>query len=436
MSTIVDLLKELFPRFYAKYKRQVWTSVVLSIIAVYGFNSNTYKHWRYFDDKKIHVRCNQFPPITVDDNSFYYKYIIFVSSKYTDGIKVTDIKLKFQSGSNINNHAIMLSDIPSSTISFNVESHSILSARTDELNGGQAISISIDCSYPRNGLLFAENAATVDISYKLYGEVHTKSIYVNPVGGNFTTLPQKSSIIFDIYKILDNRMLPKSFLNYDYAKYATEAGDKSLRVYCEDTKPRFLKISYRSLSGVITQVSELPIHNDFDPLRIVVWNDNNISIYSWLGQFHVAEYMQGLKFVKKKDYKAGAIAFKKATELNPTDYEAWFNYGLALEYLQDHKSAIDAYKKAIGVNGDYSKAHSQLGNVLEKTGDRPGAIYHLKRSVELNPKNAIAYFNLGILQKLQGNHEEATININKAFELEPNVENKDKFKEILNKMSK
>ena len=83
-------------------------------------------------------------------------------------------------------------------------------------------------------------------------------------------LPNKEAIVFDVFKVLDSRMLPKSFFTYNYPVSANKSSDQALEVYCEDEKTRLLKIKYRSPSGVITLVSERPVHRDFDPIRIVV----------------------------------------------------------------------------------------------------------------------------------------------------------------------
>lgn len=397
---------------------------------------NDFRHWRYFDENKINVTCKQFPPMTADENNFYYRYIVSLNSVYSEPIKIEDIQLNFQSSLFINSNEIILSDIPNSSLKTKIEGNSILYAKSDSLKGGQLFAILIDCSLPRKQYLLENRAATISIKYKFFGKTHTKSFHVNPMEVMAFQFPKKEAVTFDLLKVLDNRMLPTfPFLQYDYYKLFNKSKDRSLQIYCSDNKAKLLKIKYEYPSGAIILESECPIHNDIDPIRIVVLANDDISVYSWLGKFRregvTAQFRLGMELANKKDYKAAATAFKKVAELDPKYSEAWFNYGLSLEYAENYKSAIDAFRKAIKVKGDYSKAYYELANVLIETGKNQEATVNLQRAIKLNDKYALAYFRLGCLQKGQGKNEEALFNLNKAIMYESRADRKSKYKECL-----
>ncbi len=375
----------------------------------------------------------QLSPMIVDENNFYYRYLAFIKTTYPDKIKITDFEMKFQSSLSIDSYKILLSDLPSNSLTMNIEENSLLSAKSDGFNGDKIFSLLIDCSLPRRGNLLVNRAATVNVMYKLFGKPHNAGFFVNPMGKMSLEMPKKEATVFDFLKVLDNRILPKSFFTYHYSKINNESKDRSLEVYCSDSKNRLLKIKYISPSGTTILESGRPIHNDVDPIRILVLANNDILISSWLGIFRkeeiAAQFRLGMEHVKKEDYKAAAEVFKKITELDPKDYQAWFNYGLALEYMKDYEASIVAYQKAIEVKGDYSKAHYELGNVLLKTGNEVGGTDQLKLAIEINPNYALAYFRLGCLQKSQGNHEEAAHNISDAIKYESIPERRNKYKE-------
>lgn len=435
---LLGLLFTIFPNISRKLKIKIILSILLIFLALAYFNSDHYKHWKHFDENNINIICQSLPPIISDENNFYYRYFAFLKNTYSQEIRITNFHMEFQSRLNIDNYVILLSDIPKNLLRREIQGTSVLTAETEGFNGGQRIAISIDCSLKRRKASFELHAATVNLSYKVFGKRHTKSIFVSPKGIWSLRVPEKAGVIFDLLEVLDHRKLPEFFFTYHYSKISNQSGDRRLEIYCSDKKNRFLRIKYENPSGVVILESGRRIHKDFDPIRILVLANNDIQVYSWLGRFRRAEaakqFRLGLELVQKEDFEAGAVAFKKASDLDPKDFQAWFNCGLALEKAKDYEGAIDALQNAIEVKGDYSEAHYELGNVLIKTGDEERATYHLERAIEINPKYALAYFRLGCLQKSQGNYEEASRNLNNAIKYEPNAERRDKIRACLDEL--
>ena len=422
-------------------KRKIIISTILIISVIFFFNSDDYKHRKYFDESKLFVRCLQLPPMLADEDNFYYRYLVFFKNDYPSKIKIDDVRLKFQSSLNIDQSDILLNDIPVKNLRIDRESKSIIVYKLEEIQSGQIFSSSIDCSLPRRGLLVANNAATLNITYTLFGETHTKSYFINPINEMAIHVPQKKDILFDIVKVFDNRSLPKDYFTYHYDKIPNDSDVPRLEIYCEDNKDRLLKIKFTSKDRKIILQSENHIHPDVDPLRLVVNNNDDISVFSWLGIFRqenaAAQFRLGLQSVKEKKYEAASQAFKNVTDIDPQDYQAWFNYGLALDHLPSGGSAsISAYRNAIKVNGNYPKAHYQLGHVLLLTGKIEEGAQELQRAIQLNPRYSLAYFRLGCFQRSQGKEIEALKNINEAIKNENNAERREMYKRCLGQISK
>lgn len=349
-------------------------------------------------------------------------------------VNIKDFQMVFQSYMSIKNHEILLQDIPKKSLIIGTEEPTILSVKSDELRGGQVLALSIECTLPQGGYLLEEYGSTVNVSYNLFGEIHKDSINVNPENMSFQ-MPPKEEIVFDLIKVLDHRVLPEHFINYHYTKIMNKSGDRTLDIYCSDGKSRLLKVLYKSPNRSVVFESEIPIHREFDPIRVFVLANDSIQIQSKLGYFRredIAEqYRLGTELSNKGNFIDGSKAFKKVIEQDSNDFKAWFNYGLALEHLGDYKSSIDAFQNAIKVKGDYFKAHGELANVLIRIGDNLGAANHLSIAIKINPQYAHAYYTLACLQKSQSKNDEAVRNLNNAIKYENDNKMRDKYKRLL-----
>jgi len=176
--------------------------------------------------------------------------------------------------------------------------------------------------------------------------------------------------------------------------------------------------------------SEKRIPKGFNPLRIIILENNNIIYFpsSWyfLKESAAKHYKAGMESCRKNDYINGAEEFQNCIK-EDNNIHAWFYLGLALEHLKEYVKAIDAYRMAIKINGNYAEAYAELGCALIKNYNIEEAFINLKKAIELNPQYSLAYYNLGRLQISQGNYREGYCNIDKAFEYESRVEKRNKF---------
>ncbi len=419
--TILNLILLVYPDISKNLKIKICISSILIGGAIIFFTSNSYKHWKYYDEKKLSVKCQQLSPIITDDDNFYYMYMVVISNLYPEGFKIEDVEFEFQSRLFINNCDIVLSDIPHSSINSSVKGNSIYAIKIEKFEGKQFLAASIDCVLPKEHSLEI-HGATLDWSYKLFGKKHQKSSYVNISGIFPLSMPLKEAVVFDLYEVLDNRKLPEFFFTYHYFKKTDESGQRTIEVYCSDSEKKYLRVKYKYPNGEKILESERAIHNDIDPIRILILKDNSITIQSWLGHFREENastaFKAGIEFAENKKYQEAANSFKKVTDIDPRDYEAWFNFGLALELSENFNAAIEAFQKAIGLKGDYYKAYYEMGNVQLKMNNESDAEISLKKAIELNPRYALAYFRLGCMQKTMGNYDEARSNLSLAVKYE------------------
>ena len=437
-SGVLALVIAIFPGISRKLKVKIILAVVVVALGLIYFSSNPYRHRKFFDDNNLKIICRQLPPLIADEDNFYYTYIAYIKNAYQTEAKITNFQMDFQTSLSVNDFRILANDIPNNMLKIVTEYASVLSANIDQIDAGQLVAISIECSLPKKGLLAASAGATVNASYEVFGKRHNKNLYVNPMELIDLRMPNKEALIFDFLSLLDHRRLPDFFFTFHYAKLTDESGMRNLEIYCSDHKTRYLKVKYESPCGTRILESGKRIHKDVDPIRVMVLGNDDIKIYSWLGKFRREEaaraFRKGLELVKKGDFKAGADAFRKAAEHDSRDFESWFNCGLALEKAEDFEGAIEAFKRAIEVRGDYAKAHYELGNVLIKTGDDVGATHHLERAIEINPQYGLAHFRLGCLLKSQGKYEEARHHLEIAIKFESNVERRDMYEACLDEL--
>jgi len=126
---------------------------------------------------------------------------------------------------------------------------------------------------------------------------------------------------------------------------------------------------------------------------------------------------QGDKQYKKHKTAFAIDKYKRALELYPEHYRAWYNLGNIYVVYEDYFSAVDAYENSIKHKPNFILARMNLGIVLsEKLGDFDGAIaqydfilnsknsklfipflFNNYRSIRLN--KGFAYYNRGLAYK-------------------------------------
>ena len=112
-------------------------------------------------------------------------------------------------------------------------------------------------------------------------------------------------------------------------------------------------------------------------------------------------------------------AFKKLTELNPTDSEGFNNLGVTLCDKNELQEAIEAYNRALILDPTYAEAHYNMGVTFQKQGKLKDSIKAYNKALSLKPDYPDAYNNLGNAFRDQGQLEEAIKAFNKCLLFKP-----------------
>jgi tetratricopeptide (TPR) repeat protein/WD40 repeat protein len=111
--------------------------------------------------------------------------------------------------------------------------------------------------------------------------------------------------------------------------------------------------------------------------------------------------------LKGNDYDRAVQHSKKALILNPKNFDAHRNLGLALFGLGEYDEAIKYLSKAVQMRPDDAEARSHLGTVLIAKGMLSDAVTVLSEALRLNPNHADAHYNFGVAMYKSGNADEA-----------------------------
>ncbi len=111
----------------------------------------------------------------------------------------------------------------------------------------------------------------------------------------------------------------------------------------------------------------------------------------------------------------GLRAAQRAVELDPENGGAWFNYGVALDYLGHEEEAIGAYERAIAIK-PRPLYFNNLGDVYDALERIPEAINAYQQALELDPTYSWPYHNLGQLYAERGDYTAALNFFQQAIE--------------------
>lgn len=94
----------------------------------------------------------------------------------------------------------------------------------------------------------------------------------------------------------------------------------------------------------------------------------------------------GAALAKDGKNEAAIPVYKKATELNPKDADAYYNWGASLADQGKNDEAIPLYRKATELYPKLALAYNNWGKALADQGKNLEAIPFFKKASELDPK--------------------------------------------------
>jgi len=137
----------------------------------------------------------------------------------------------------------------------------------------------------------------------------------------------------------------------------------------------------------------------------------------YLNDFYVLEYEKSIKY------------FKRIIEIDPNNYRAHYNLGIAYFELKLFEEALNSYKNAISIKPDYKHIYYNIGLLHEENENLEEAIKAYESALEIDPDYIYAMHALKAVRVNLDTHGAAK---NKTQEIKNTIE---KLKSLLS-MSK
>lgn len=86
------------------------------------------------------------------------------------------------------------------------------------------------------------------------------------------------------------------------------------------------------------------------------------------------------------EYEKARDMFQRIIEIDPTNYRAYYNLGIANFNLSKIKEAKECYEEAIKIKPDYKHCLYNIGLVYENEGDFQEALKYYEKALEIDPR--------------------------------------------------
>ena len=113
-------------------------------------------------------------------------------------------------------------------------------------------------------------------------------------------------------------------------------------------------------------------------------------------------------------------ALTRATDLDPTLADAWYQKGVMQADEQKWLDAVEFFRKALEASAGHGPAHLALGEMWIRLGGFEQAAEELETVLRLNPKHAGAHYGLGLIHLQQGDLTTAEADFRRALSVQPN----------------
>ena len=133
------------------------------------------------------------------------------------------------------------------------------------------------------------------------------------------------------------------------------------------------------------------------------------------------QFRVGVQHLMHREYDRAANAFGEVVRENPTDAQAWSNYGLALTHLGRASEAELALSKAVALAPRNGEAWFHLGVARALRDEWPDAASAYRRAVALEPEDIVAWHRLGVALAEAGDEPAAATAFERALVLSRDV---------------
>jgi len=132
-----------------------------------------------------------------------------------------------------------------------------------------------------------------------------------------------------------------------------------------------------------------------------------------------AHYNMGLACQSMGDLDRAEACYRKSLEQDSANARALNNLGVVLEARGRSQEAVSAFAQAIDCQSDFAMAHYNLAISRDTLGDYGGAVSSYRHTLKLQPDNASAHNNLGVALKNLRLFPEAADSYRQAVRLQP-----------------
>jgi len=129
--------------------------------------------------------------------------------------------------------------------------------------------------------------------------------------------------------------------------------------------------------------------------------------------------VQGVSYLKAKDYKKANEIFKDLSVKMPDSAEVYYNLGVSEFRLGNFDNAVDALQESLKLKPNYPQANLFLGFSLENSERFSAAIEQFDKVLTALPENFDAWLEKGVCQFMLNDHQNAVKSIQQAIKIEP-----------------
>ena len=179
------------------------------------------------------------------------------------------------------------------------------------------------------------------------------------------------------------------------------------------TKLRFEWKSLNEKEKIIEKAKELVDNEDFEEAIKILedfirnQSDNNVKNCLIDALFAYGGYLNDDYVL---EYEKSIAYFKRIIELDPKNYRAHYNLGIAYFNLNLFEEALDSYNTSISLKPDYKHGYYNIGLLHEATENLEDAIRAYEKALEIDPKFVYAIHALKAIKMDMGNHMETPVN--------------------------
>ena len=214
-------------------------------------------------------------------------------------------------------------------------------------------------------------------------------------GSKYETSELQKSNFDYLLKIFENQNYEEVISLYENATQAPVTDVASLKI---------IAASYQKHNRANDELRVLSKVMELDPLE------------------YQAYFNAGVVHLEQQDFKTAVIYFKTASILMPNNADALTNVGICYKEMGDLAQATQQYKLALNVDPNHEKASLNLGNIFAKSGDKDSALKCYLNALKAEPTNLDTQFNLAALFLENGDVLQAAANFYHLLTSNPTFE--------------